>query len=107
MREDQFRRGFGRRVRAARDAKKLTQRELAERAEIADRYLSRIEGGTVMPSVWVAFRIARALGVGLDTLTDLKAKPERASMTEASRLLADRSDGELERIARVIRAMTE
>ncbi len=67
MREGPFRRTFGRAVRTARKGKGLTQRELAEAARIADKYLSRIELGLATPSVFVASRLARALGVSVDT----------------------------------------
>jgi transcriptional regulator with XRE-family HTH domain len=55
-------------VRTAREERGLTQRELAEAARIADKYLSRIELGHATPSVYVASRLARALGVSLDAL---------------------------------------
>ena len=68
MREGPFRRTFGRAIKSAREARGLTQREVAEAAHIADKYLSRIELGLATPSVYVASRLARALGVSLDAL---------------------------------------
>jgi transcriptional regulator with XRE-family HTH domain len=68
VREGPFRRTFGRAVKTAREGRGLTQRELAEAASIADKYLSRIELGLATPSVYVAARLARALGVSLDGL---------------------------------------
>ena len=68
MREGPFRRTFGRAVKAAREERGFTQRELAEAASIADKYLSRIELGLATPSVYVASRLAKALGVSLDAL---------------------------------------
>jgi transcriptional regulator with XRE-family HTH domain len=68
VREGPFRRTFGRAVKAAREARGLTQRELAEAASIADKYLSRIELGLATPSVYVASRLARALGLSVDAL---------------------------------------
>ncbi|HWP09152.1 MAG TPA: helix-turn-helix transcriptional regulator [Polyangiaceae bacterium] len=55
-------------MKKAREERGLTQRELAESAHIADKYLSRIELGLATPSVYVASRLARALGVSLDAL---------------------------------------
>ena len=72
-----FRREFGRRVRAARTSQGLSQRELAERADLADKYLSRIEVGAATPSIFVADRIARALGVGVEGLTGKAARLNR------------------------------
>jgi len=68
VREGTFRRTFGRAVKYAREERGLTHRKLAESAHIADKYLSRIELGLATPSVYVASRLARALGVSLDTL---------------------------------------
>ncbi len=73
--EAAFRREFGRHVRAARTTQGLSQRELAERADLADKYLSRIEVGAAMPSVFVADCIARALGVGIEGLTGKAPTP--------------------------------
>jgi transcriptional regulator with XRE-family HTH domain len=72
VREGPFRRTFGRAVRSAREARGFTQRELAEAARIADKYLSRIELGLATPSIYVASRLAIALGVSLDTLVPQK-----------------------------------
>lgn len=65
-----FRRDLGRRVKALRTARGLSQRELAEKADIADKYLSRVEVGAVTPSMLVGARLAQALGVGLDALVE-------------------------------------
>ena len=55
-------------MRSAREERGFTQRELAEAARIADKYLSRIELGLATPSIHVAARLARELGVSLDVL---------------------------------------
>lgn len=68
-RRSTFQSAFGQAVRAARIERGLSQRELAEAAAIADKYLSRVEIGAVTPSVHVAYRIAQALGASLDALT--------------------------------------
>ncbi len=50
-------------VRRARNARKLTQEELADRAGLSARYLGSIERGAVSASVTVLGRIAGALRV--------------------------------------------
>jgi transcriptional regulator with XRE-family HTH domain len=50
-------------VRRLRDARKLTQEGLAERAGLSARYVSSIERGVVSASVTVLGRVARALDV--------------------------------------------
>ena len=52
---------FGANVRRERVLKKLTQDELAERAEIATRNLQKIEAGEINILVTTAFRIQLAL----------------------------------------------
>jgi transcriptional regulator with XRE-family HTH domain len=50
-------------VRRIRDARKLTQEGLAERAGLSARYVSSIERGVVSASVTVLGQLARALQV--------------------------------------------
>lgn len=52
---------FGANVRRERVRRKLTQDELAERAEIATRNLQKIEAGEINILVTTAFRIQLAL----------------------------------------------
>jgi putative transcriptional regulator len=49
----------------------LTQADLAEMAGVARRSINAIEAGKMVPSVLVALRIARALGVGVETIFSL------------------------------------
>jgi transcriptional regulator with XRE-family HTH domain len=78
VQEGPFRRTFGQAVRTTREKRGLTQRELAEGAHIADKYLSRIELGLATPSVYVASRLALALGVTLDALVTGKRARQKA-----------------------------
>ena len=104
-----FRSEFGRRVRAARTSQGLSQRELAERADLADKYLSRIEVGGAMPSVFVADCIARGLGVGLEDLTGKttggRATGTSAPIRRAVRFLRGMDETELARAVRVLAAL--
>jgi transcriptional regulator with XRE-family HTH domain len=102
MRESTFRKRFGRAVKAAREEKGLTQREAAEAAEIAEKYLSRIEIGLATPSVHVALRLGHALDVGLDELIGDSAKPRQPALGSIVRLLRGRSTEELERVRRML-----
>jgi putative transcriptional regulator len=51
--------------RAMRD---LTQADLADLAGVTRRSVNAIEAGRMVPSVLLALRLARALGVGVDTI---------------------------------------
>lgn len=56
----------------------LTQAQLAERAQISSRALSKVEGGIVDVSLSTLCRIARALGVApAAMLRHAKARPRR------------------------------
>ena len=62
---------FGERVRAARAAKKLSQKELAELSGISLRTLQNWEGGVRRPSQFEAVsQLATALGVSASELLD-------------------------------------
>ncbi|WP_459939547.1 PAS domain S-box protein [Desulfonatronum parangueonense] len=54
---------FGERIRELRRVHQLTQRELAQAAEVSVQYFGRIEQGRVSPSFAVIERICAALGV--------------------------------------------
>lgn len=63
------------RIRSIRaETDEMTQAQLAERVGVTRQTLIAIEQGKYSPSLEVAFRIARALGVGID---DVFAYPER------------------------------
>jgi transcriptional regulator with XRE-family HTH domain len=76
-----FARFFAETVRGQRKRKKLTQEQLAERADLSSKMISLIERGERTPSIAVADSIARGVGVPLWRLVkdaeDLKRK-ERA-----------------------------
>jgi len=59
---------FGRRVRQFRDARKMSQEELAHAAGIHVTYLSGIENGKRNPGLLVIGRLARALRVSIPEL---------------------------------------
>ncbi len=59
---------LGQRIRAAREAGGLSQINLAAAANISQGYLSQLEQDEREPTLPIAARIARALGVSLDEL---------------------------------------
>jgi transcriptional regulator with XRE-family HTH domain len=82
---------LGQRVRDLRDARRLSQARLAQRAGIARNTLNRIENGHLMPTAPVIERLAGALGVEPgDLFASPKApapsprSPERAARSFAS-----------------------
>ena len=66
-------RDFGRNVRRAREARNLSQEQLADLASIHRTYLSGVETGTRNPTLEIVERLARALGVGASELLEGRA----------------------------------
>lgn len=59
---------FAKRLKEARKARKLTQEELAEKADISRVMVSRYETEMVIPTAEVLISLADALGVSIDYL---------------------------------------
>ncbi len=61
---------LGKRIRALREERKISQEELADRADIHRNYISQIEGGKRNLSFYNVVKIARALQVSPSRLID-------------------------------------
>lgn len=57
---------FGKRLKELRKSKGYTQQTLAEKAEIDEKHLSRVENGKYFPSFATLNKLLSALGVTLD-----------------------------------------
>jgi putative transcriptional regulator len=53
----------------------LTQAELAERAGVARKSINAIETGHMVPSIVLALKLARVLGVTVEALFSIEAGP--------------------------------
>jgi DNA phosphorothioation-dependent restriction protein DptG len=78
---------MGKRIRAARTARNLTQTELAKRVGCSYPFLGHIERGTRIPSVETLCQIAKALNMSTDALLGLT----NLNMEERARLLLERA----------------
>ncbi len=61
---------IGLKVKLLRTKLKLSQEELAERAELSKNSIGAIERGTSSPTIETLYRIAKALKVSLPELVD-------------------------------------
>jgi len=61
---------LGKRIRALREERNISQEELADRADIHRNYISQIEGGKRNISFYKLVKIARALQVRPSKLID-------------------------------------
>lgn len=68
---------LGGRVRGARDARALSRKQLAEFAEVSERYLAELERGTGNASVLILRRVATALRLPVTELMAEERSPER------------------------------
>ncbi|MDN6883831.1 helix-turn-helix transcriptional regulator [Variovorax sp. CAN2819] len=55
-------------IRATRQARGLSQEELAHRSHVDRSYMSSIERGTQNPGIMVVIRIASGIGISLEEL---------------------------------------
>ncbi|KKQ42176.1 MAG: hypothetical protein US60_C0022G0002 [Microgenomates group bacterium GW2011_GWC1_37_8] len=56
------------RLKEVRKSKKMTQQELAEKAGLHLTYVGHLELGKYHPTVYVMWKISKALGVSIDEL---------------------------------------
>lgn len=92
---------FGRRLRAAREERGLTQKELARIAKIAEMLVSRYERGAGYPALETTIALANALNASLDYLVLGKRGQELSTPAGVRHLLllekVREIDGELDR----------
>jgi transcriptional regulator with XRE-family HTH domain len=105
---------LGRRLRALRKLRQLTQEELGERARLSGKFVGEIERGVGNPSLEVLARLAGALTVELDELVRFEETSPRGPAGNAARgfaaaervasYLATRPAAEVERALRILEA---
>jgi putative transcriptional regulator len=57
----------------------MTQQELAERVGVTRQTIIALEAGKYVPSLLLAFRLARAFGVGVEGVFQLDDEPVKTS----------------------------
>jgi len=72
-------------MRVQRAIRDLTQADLAERAGITRASVNAIEGGRMVPSIYLALKLARALEVPVDELFSLSAAAPVGGSSESGR----------------------
>jgi transcriptional regulator with XRE-family HTH domain len=82
----------GRRVRAIREARRLSLRDLAQRSGVSAPMLSQVERGETSPTIAIAQRIAYGLDLSLSTLLRLDEERHVAFVRRADRR-TERRDG--------------
>lgn len=105
---------FGRRLRAMRKMRNLTQEELGERAHVSGKFVGLIERGQGNPSLDVLGRLAEGLRVDLWQMLQLEeSRPEGnprnaarafAAAEKVEQYLAGRPASDVERALRILEA---
>ena len=70
--EQELRERIALNMKIERVKKGFTQEKLAELSEVSTKHITKIEKGKVTPSIYLVYKIAKALEVTIDTLTDRK-----------------------------------
>lgn len=65
----EFTKHFAERLKEIRKEKHVTQQQLAERASLHITYIGHLETAKYHPTVFVVWKIAKALNVTIDSLT--------------------------------------
>lgn len=68
--QKEFTKRFAARIKEIRATKGLSQTEVAERAGLHESYYGHIELRRFRPSLYVAWKVSKALGASLDELTN-------------------------------------
>jgi transcriptional regulator with XRE-family HTH domain len=79
---------LGVRIRAVRQARRLTLRDVAERAGVTESFLSQVERDVTSPSIATVQRIARALDLSIAQLFAEEPETGRVVRREARRRVA-------------------
>lgn len=105
---------FGRRLRAIRKLRHLTQEDLGEKAHLSGKFVGEIERGRGNPSLEVVVRLAKALSLKLWELVRIEETQPNGPIQSAahgmiaaekvSAYLVGRPAAEVNRVVRIVEA---
>lgn len=99
---------IGRRIKLAREAKKLTQEQLAEIVDLSPMHVSVLERGQKPPKLETMIKLANSLSVSGDFLLQDVITPSKAiPATEITLLISSLPENEQNRILQSVRAYVE
>ena len=99
---------IGRRIKAARERKGLTQEELAEEVNLSPMHVSVIERGVKLPKLETLINIANVLDVSADVLLqDVVKNQTKLCASEASELILQLRREDQRRALAVLRSFVE
>jgi len=97
---------FGMRIKELRTVRKLSQGQLAKRADISAKYVSRIETGQHFPSFDILKKLANALDVELKDFFEFTHEGKNTKdLKETIRMLIkEANDEKLKLVVKLLRA---
>ena len=98
---------IGIKIAKERKTAKLTQAELAEKIDISEKYLSRIECGKQIPSIIIVVKICEALHISADELLNIPQRFPLDGREELHNYLACFSKYEQKKIIEIIKIIKE
>jgi transcriptional regulator with XRE-family HTH domain len=99
---------IGRRIKAAREKKGMTQEQLAEWAELSPMHVSVIERGVKLPKLETLINIANVLDVSADVLLqDVVKNQTKLYSSEASELIRKLPRDDQRRVLEALRSFVE
>jgi transcriptional regulator with XRE-family HTH domain len=98
---------IGKRIKEIRRSKHLSQEQLAEKADINSKYLSRMERGTENPTLDMLIKLANALDVEMWEMFDFGHVKSHKELKESLQNIIKTADEPSLRLAlKIIRAVT-
>lgn len=99
---------IGRRIRAAREAARITQQELGKAAGCTAKHIGAIERGTKTPSLDTFIIIANTIGASADLLLqDVLESPVDTLASEVAAAIAPLSPDFQAKVVKALRALSE
>ena len=99
---------IGRRIKAAREKKRLTQEQLAEYVDLSPMHVSVIERGVRLPKLETLINIANVLDVSADVLLqDVVNNQIKLCASEASELVSQLPREDQKRVLAALRSFVE
>jgi putative transcriptional regulator len=80
-------------LKVHRAMRNLTQADLAALAGVTRKSVNAIETGNMVPSVLLALKLSRALGVSIDTLFTLEGSATSAKLTWDPQITSSSNEG--------------
>ena len=99
---------IGRRIKTARENKRLTQEQLAEYVDLSPMHVSVIERGVKLPKLETLINIANVLDVSADVLLqDVVNNQVKLCASEASELVSQLPREDQKRVLAALRSFVE